>query len=231
MSDSDNYSLIEGEFKTFNIRRITLADHDNVWAHVKEHFLHGEVTSKTLGVTEDYTNEFEQITRAVLWQNYSFLAEEKDSKEIAGLRLSFVEKRDDNIFKDIQIEARQTKVILQLFAELDALAKVYETYGVEEYVYFFVASTAPNFAGQGLAKEFYRRSLRFLKAEGHKICKVFTSSPYSRAATKSNGFKEMGRVDYENLKDSEGNPIFDSSELSPEHFALVKVFNLDELQV
>lgn len=103
----------------------------------------------------------------------------------------------------------------------DKACNVFEHYNINEYAEFFVASTAPKYRNQGLAKELYRRSLIFLAAEGFKMAKSIFTSPYSRAAARRLGFEEVYRIHYRDILDDDGNPIFAGYELTDEHYGAV----------
>lgn len=105
-------------------------------------------------------------------------------------------------------------------------ANVFERYGVNEYAALLVSSTHPKFRNQGLATEMYKRTLTLLKAEGVKVVKSTFTSPYSRAAVKRLGFEELCRVNWRDVKDKEGNFVFDHSQLTDEHYGAVMVKQL-----
>ncbi len=103
------------------------------------------------------------------------------------------------------------------------MAGIFETYKLDEYAEFFVASCATNHRRQGLTSEMYVRNLKFLKAEGFKLAKSLFTSPYTRAAVKKLGFKEVCRIDYRDLYDQHGRLAFDPKDLNEQSFAAVMI--------
>lgn len=104
---------------------------------------------------------------------------------------------------------------------MEARADVANKYKIESWAEFFIASTNRDFRNQGIAAEFYDRSIKFLRAEGYKHALVAVTSPYTKQATKKRGFEQASRMDYEELTDLEGNPAFKKEDLNEDHFALV----------
>lgn len=148
------------------------------------------------------------------------------------MRLNYTHHKNTNIFSTLQLKTRQIRIILQIFSELDQQAQIFETYPtINSYGFFFVASTTPKYRNQGLTKELYKRTLNYFKTNGLELAKVFTSSPFTKAATKSLNFEIVGRVDFKNLIDKETNEkVFveeeEEEELTEEHYCLVKVLKL-----
>lgn len=124
------------------------------------------------------------------------------------------------------MNTRTTQILSDMTAMGAKVANIYERYGVTEYAGFLVASTHPKFRKQGLATEMYKRSLVLLKAEGLKIVKSTFTSPFSRAAVRRLGFEEICRVDWKDVKDKEGNFVFDHSQLTDEDYGAVMIKQL-----
>lgn len=116
-------------------------------------------------------------------------------------------------FESLDIQSKSMFAVFEIFDKLNKIGKIYERYGIDEYAEFFLVSTTPKYRNQGASKELYRRSLDFLRAEGFKVAKVFLSSPWTVAGTKSLGFEELGSLSYETVRWSEsGELIFPDPE-------------------
>jgi len=221
MGNWAHYSLVEGDFKNFRIRRIVLEDHDKVCEHIAECFLKGEPTSQLLGYSDKFAEEVNVVIRKVLPQGLSFLAEDKETGEIAAVRISFHHTKD--IAFDEVKTSRQAQLLFKLLDEIEEAAEIHSRYGVESWAEFLIASTNPKYRSNGIAGEFYTRSIEFFKAEGFKHAVVVVTNAHTKAATKKRGFEEASRIDYDKFLDFEGNPAFDKNQLTPEHFALCVV--------
>lgn len=80
---SDKLHLVEGPFRNFTIRRIREQDVGKVIQHVKDYFLHDEPTSKLLGYTEQYGEDFCKIVKHYLKDNLSFWMEDNETGEVS----------------------------------------------------------------------------------------------------------------------------------------------------
>ncbi|CAL8091599.1 unnamed protein product [Orchesella dallaii] len=219
----DNLHLVEGPYKNFTVRRVRPEDVEKVEQHIEDYFLHDEPTSKLSGYTEEYGNEFCHIFRHFLPDNLSFWMEDNETGEVAAVRATFIHKKDDNCWDFFPRKSLASKNLYQMCEIALEKGNIYERYGITEYADFLVASCATKYRNQGLAKELYRRSMELFKVEGIKLAKSVFTSPFSRAAVKRLGFEEICRVDYKTMKDKDGNPVFDPSQLTDEHFGAVMV--------
>lgn len=129
-------------------------------------------------------------------------------------------------FENVNIQSHQSKVLLRLVEITENMAGLFETYRLDEYAEFFVASCAPHHRQRGITTEMYVRNLRFLKAEGFKLAKSLFTSPYTRAAVAKLGFKEVCRLDYRDLCDENGKAAFEAGQLTDGQFAAIMVKEL-----
>lgn len=95
---------------------------------------------------------------------------------------------------------------------------LFDYYKIDEYADFFVASCAPKHRRQGITSEMYRRSLKFLAAEGFKMAKSAFTSPWTRLAAQNLGFEEVCTIKYTDIKDEDGNPVYKNYQLHDEHY-------------
>lgn len=102
-------------------------------------------------------------------------------------------------------------------------AQIYERFGIETYAEFLIASCSPKYRKQGITTELYKRSIAFLDAEGFKLVESIFTSQWARKVVEDLGFKELSRVYYKDLRDDNGQIIFDSDKLNSEHFGALMV--------
>lgn len=82
MPSTNNFDIVEGEWKNFVFKRITHDDHSRVLEHFRKYFLLEEPTCQLLGCTDLFVQQMEATTLGLLKDNLSFLVEEKTSKEV-----------------------------------------------------------------------------------------------------------------------------------------------------
>lgn len=79
----DNLSrYAEGTFKNFFIHRVRSQDVEKLCQHVKDYFLHDEPTSKLIGYSEEYGEEFCKLFKHALSDNLSFWMEDTETGEV-----------------------------------------------------------------------------------------------------------------------------------------------------
>lgn len=140
--------------------------------------------------------------------------------QIAGVRITFHHTADLS-FDAVPLNARQTKLLLKFLTEMEDRADIVNKYNVTDWAEFFLVSTCPEFRNQGIAGEFYDRSIKFLKAEGYKHVLVAVTSVYTKQATKKRGFTVASRYDYNELVDFDGVRVFSDDVLDQDHYAFV----------
>jgi len=214
----DNYSIVEGPFGKYTFRRVRPADWGKVIKHIQDYFLKDEPTSKLLGYTDQYGEEFAELVKMLLPDNLSFWVEDNETGDVAAVRVTFRHKKDTS-FEGLKVESHTLKVLFDVVNICGERCDLFKQYDVEEYGNFFVASCAPKYRKQGITSEMYRRSLAFLKAEGFQMAKSCFTSPFTRAAATNLGFEEAARLDYKEMVDGEGKPVFNHDELNEEHYA------------
>jgi len=148
--------------------------------------------------------------------------------QLAAVRITFHHKGEEA--EDISgiFQSREGKLIHKFLDELEKAADIHKGLGIPSFAEFFLVSTDRRFRQQGLAKELYERSIKFLKAEGFKHAMVVTTSPHTKRSTEKLGFDIITRKEYSEFKDFEGNPVFSKEELTPDHFALLKIIDLSK---
>ncbi|CAL8111442.1 unnamed protein product [Orchesella dallaii] len=212
-----NYSLIEGPWDRYTFRKVQPQDWEKVIKHIQTYFLRDEPTSKLLGYTDEYGEEFAILAKKLFLDNLSFWVEDNETGEVAAVRVTF-RHRKDTTFDGISMNSRTLKHLYKLVDICHQRCDLFEKYDLEEYADFFVASCAPKYRKRGITTEMYKRSLAFLKAEGFKLAKSVFTSPYTRAAARNLGFVEDSRVEFSELKEEDGSPLFYPKVLNEEHY-------------
>ncbi|ODM99512.1 Dopamine N-acetyltransferase [Orchesella cincta] len=227
MSSEESYKQIEGEWKDFRFRRIQPSDYEAVYEHIAQSFCRDEPTANLLGWSEEFAADVNRIVAVFLPEGLSFLAEHKSTGKIAGVRITFHHKADSDAFEGIPLNTRNCKIMVKMVTDVEEMADVTTKHGINTWAEFLLVSTSQDFRKQGLAGEFYNRSIKFLKAEGFKHALVVVTSPYTQKATSGRGFEQQSRLDYGNLMDFDGKtPVFKKEELTPDHFAMVMLKTL-----
>lgn len=79
---SNNYSLVEGPWRNFTFHRVRPEDADKVVDHVKKYFLHDEPTSKLIGYTDQFGEEFGALSYKFIKEGLSFWVEDNENGEV-----------------------------------------------------------------------------------------------------------------------------------------------------
>lgn len=79
-----NYKIVEGPWADgkYMFRRVQKSDYDAVVEHLQKYFLHDEPTSKLLGYSDQFGEEFGLIAKEMLADNLSFLVAEQATGEV-----------------------------------------------------------------------------------------------------------------------------------------------------
>ncbi|ODM97588.1 Dopamine N-acetyltransferase, partial [Orchesella cincta] len=217
-----NYSIVEGPWGRYTFRKVRPEDWDKVIRHIQDYFLRDEPTSKLLGYTDEYGEEFAVLVRRLFLDDLSFWVEDNETGEVAAVRVTYRHHKDTN-FDDIPMNSRSMKYMCKVDDMCLDRSDLFEKYNLEECADFFAASCAPNHRNRGIISEMYKRSVAFLKAEGFKLAKGILTSPYTRTAARNLGFVEASRVEFSEVKEEDGTPVFDPKDLNEEHYATMMV--------
>jgi len=150
----------------------------------------------------------------------SFLAQDVETGEIAGVRVTFHHTKDTSF--DVKFDSDSGKNLIKLVGDVEEMADIQNNLGEDNWAELFLTSTSPKFRQLGLAGEFYTRSIAFLKKIGFTNVIVIVSSPYTRMATSKLGFQELSCLNYKDVIGYDGKPMFFKGQLNEEHFACCK---------
>lgn len=136
------------------------------------------------------------------------------------MRAIFIETESDDFWDTFPRKCRASQIFFDIGEILHKEVDLFELYGVEKMADLFLSSVAPKYRNQGLSKEMYKRTLKFLAAEGIPLVKSVFTSPISRQAAFPLQFEEVCRLYYKDVKDNRGRLAFPSTELDDEvHYA------------
>jgi len=228
MPSEESYKKIEGDWKDFRFRRIQPEDKAAVFEHIGQNYAKDEAVSNLLGWSQEYADDLNRVVDPILNDGMSFLCEHKPTGKIAGVRISANRTPESAAaLNKIPLHTRTGQIFFKFYNDIVAMADVPGKKGTDRWAEFVIASTCRDFRNQGIAGEFYNRSIEFLRAEGHKHALVIVTSPWTKRATKNREFEQLTRLNYENLRDYDGKPVFDKAILQPDHhFALVNIRTL-----
>jgi len=199
---------IEGDWKNFKIRFLTDEDIPLVLEHVKKYFMKDELTCQLIGYSEEFGNDMCEYVKAVLPFGLSLVVIDKDSGELAAIRITYIHSKDQD---SIQMSSPQAHKIATVLEIIEKAWDPCEVLKVDSFVDLFIASTATAYRQLGIAGELYRRTLSMLKAKDLNTIFVRLSSPYTRKATAKWGFKQAVRIDFPDFRDSNGEQLFPTS--------------------
>ena len=97
---------------------------------------------------------------------------------------------------------------------------------MHQYAETALASVRPDFRGQGLATELFRRSFGIFKENGDSVIKCMATSPFTRKLAASLNFEELGCWKFSEAKDDDGNPLFPNLSESDDGVAALSVLKL-----
>jgi GNAT superfamily N-acetyltransferase len=228
MPSEASYKKIEGEWKDFRFRRIQPEDRAAVYDHIGQNYCKDEAVSSLLGWSQGYADDVNRIVEPILEDGMSFLCEHIPTGKIAGVRITADHNPQTATRLDkVALHTRGAQLFFKFYGDIVGMADVTSKKGIDRWAEFVIASTNRDFRNQGIAGEFYNRSIEFLRAEGHKHALVIVTSPWTKRATANRDFEQLTRLNYENFMDYDGKPVFDKSILQPDHhFALVNIRTL-----
>jgi len=123
-----------------------------------------------------------------------------------------------------QFQSPEMKKIVPFILNLQEQGKVFDVLGVHEVATLVSLSIEREFRQQGLATEFYRRTIAFLKAKMYPAVEGCFSSPYARKIAEKLGFQELSSAYVAEYKDAKGEVVFPNA--APEDFISIMALKL-----
>ncbi|CAL8092428.1 unnamed protein product [Orchesella dallaii] len=215
---------VEGEWKSFVFRMAQPSDCANILAHLRQNFYRDEPLCKHVGYEDAMADEFDIFAPAALKDNLSFIAVDKATDKIAGVRITtHVRKEDKHDFPPIN--NKKTRAVVNVLIKLTEEANVFGKYPeITHFAEFFMVSVDRDFRGHGLASEIYERSFNMLTALKFPLIKCVFSSPYTQRIARKRGFIELGRLYFQDCKDDNGERPFPNA--TEDEYAVLMVKEL-----
>lgn len=122
----------------------------------------------------------------------------------------------------------KTGPIIQILVQLTDEAKIFEKYpNIDHYAEFFMVSVGRDYRGHGLASEIYERAFNMLTSMKFPLIKCVFSSPYTQKIARKRGFEELGKIDFQDWKDENGQRYYPNA--TPDECAILMVKELESL--
>jgi len=216
---------IEGEWKNFVFKLATKEDHPKILAALRKTYYREEPTCKLFGYTEERADEIDKLVKAYLNlnENLSFYVEDKLTGKIAGVRVTngkYLGKPEPTY----EINLPEIKNMFKYWFHVCDKVNVWEKYAINQYAFFLMTCVDPEFQGQGLVTEMYRRSINYLRARGFPLCVGLFTSPFTRKAVAHFPFEDLASEKLADFKGENGLPLIPSGD--PEQFANTKAMRL-----
>jgi len=216
---------VEGEWKNFVFKMAEPIHAKIILEHMRKNFYRDEPLCKGVGYDDDMADDFDELIVQVLPDKLSFIALEKGSDKVAGVRLTTITKKSHHGRPKPVLKSRKTAMILSFLTELTAKSKICETYGIDHYADFFMTSVDAEFRGQGLVTEMYRRSIALLTSKNLPVAKSVFSSPFTRKAATKLQFCELARLYLSEAKYEDGTKAYPDA--GEDEFASVMALKLN----
>lgn len=219
---------IEGDWNNFSIRIVQTADVANILKFIVEH---GNDPIRSLAPQPDEKcgdPKLAKLLESEEVRSLSLVAVDRTTNEIAGVNLQFIWRKEDafrvreTTDEPIPVWRKAMNLVQEKFDRTKL--GLFERYGVEFVVWNCLVAVCTKHRKRGLASELYSRMVALLR--GKKLPVVFSTftSPYSRRAAEKEGFVEMDRVYFHELRDGNGEPVLPAA--SQNDFASVMVLEL-----
>jgi len=204
--------VVEGEWKNFVFTLLNESNKAKAYEHLKQYFYEDELVCSQFGrSTEECAGEFERFYDAVVPQNLSFMAAEKDTGEVAGVIMIALRYKDQDVSSLTNFQSPQLKNLANVVLKLEEEVNFPDRFGITEFASFLTASTNRKHREMGLMTEMFRRSLELLKATktNIKYVKSVHTSPWTTKALGNLGFKELARIRFKDLQvEDNGEQLF-----------------------
>jgi GNAT superfamily N-acetyltransferase len=128
---------------------------------------------------------------------------------VAGVRILSLVRKNGGHDEPFTYKTAENDAIISFLTKATTLSNVFGHYtDIDVYGDFFMTATAPEFRGQGLATEMYKRAIQLLKSKGVTVCKSVLTSPYTLKACQNLQFTELAKLYLKDHKDSNGICLF-----------------------
>ncbi|XP_065351705.1 uncharacterized protein LOC135947066 [Cloeon dipterum] len=209
------------------VRDITPDLQPFVLEHMGTVYLRDEPMNQSMGTIDDPATVQEQLA---IWQattyrdGISIVALEKGtpganmdlvSKEnppvIVGVSHLFVSSKGDPVPPGNVSDKIQSDKVLKIFKsfkEINKVANVFESYGVDHYIEGAGLSVSPEWRGKGIGQLLMQARYTLSRAMGIPMTRTIFTAVQSQKVALKGGFEELGHVLYTDLKEEDGQPRF-----------------------
>lgn len=130
----------------------------------------------------------------------------------------------EHIELPLEPKTQMMKNILRNLSEISDKANIYEYYGIQFCADLIATSVNPEYRGQGLVTEIYKRSFDLFRAKGYSICKSTFTSPITHAVAIKYKFQEHARKLFLEFTDENGHQLLPHAK--PEEKAVLMALKL-----
>ncbi|XP_039263478.2 uncharacterized protein LOC120339420 [Styela clava] len=208
------------EKKSISYRLLNVDDLPSVVSLIKKEFITREPMCSTLNFTDEHVDLMADVRlRAILEDNISIGAFEDETDLLVAIRLSLLGRNEKEV--DYTSKANVPIRLVQLGALVKYLfgGSKADCLGTKDYAYFVILCTRPEYGGEGIATELYRRSHIIAREAGCKKSAVMASSYYTQRIIKKYQYDFVKTVEYKNYVDPvTGNKVF--SEVPSPHVTI-----------
>jgi len=199
---------VEGEWKSFVFRMAQPSDYPSILAHLRQNFYRDEPLCRHIGYEDALADEFDTFVSGAFNDNLSFIAVDKATDKIAGVRVTTNVRKEENHGLP-PVNHKKTQAVVNVLIKLTEEADVFGKYPkISNYADFFLVSVDREFRGHGLASEIYERAFNMLTALKFPLIKCVFSSPYTQRIARKRGFIELGRSYFQDWRDENGDRNF-----------------------
>ncbi len=199
--------IVEGEWNNFTIRYVQLADIPKILEFIAEH---GNDPIRDLAPVDETYNDYAFDRIAKLMESkevceLSLIATDNITGDIAGIHMQFIWRKED-AFRGTTDNTEEKippfrKILNAMHAKLnDTKLGMFARYGVEFVVWNFCVAINSKHRNRGLASEMYSRVVLLLKSKKFPLAFSIFTSPFSRRAAQKEGFVEIDRVYFNELR-------------------------------
>ncbi|XP_021943955.1 uncharacterized protein LOC110842511 [Folsomia candida] len=230
------------DWKSFSIKIVQESDIPRIKTYLTSNFHLDEPVGQKLPQDDEFIEHTNEKMGLLLskHQGLSLMAVDQKSRDIAGVQLMFIWKKEDAELEKAHLTGRlnsdsetppaaifrQRKVMNAMYAPMKKTQLgLFDTYKVEEIGWNFVASTGRSYRGQGLASELSRRMILLLQSTKVKLTFSMFTSPFSRRCATRNGFVEIDRCHWSEALDEDGKAVMPDAH-GPEDFVALMILKL-----